>query len=253
MQKVTFAKRIETDKRLSTVRSLGVAGCVLIALLAAFGIPSISSQFTELIYPSVSEYDPDDVFLWITIHHTIQFVLTVATMLILARGSLSVWGFNLSRLWLSFAWIVGFVVVYGTIEYMNVSGGFQSRDFPLTQRNMLGIQGFQYFLSGTGEEPLFRGLMIVLFSAAIYRISAFNSAHNVLVVIISTMIFMAAHLNIRVSPFAIDGFDFDQQTKALQLGVLYAVIFVQTRSLLAPIVIHGLSNGLLFTMIFYFQ
>ena len=253
VKKLTFAEQIQTDKRLSLVRSLGTLGCVLVALLAAFGIPPIASQLTELIYPSVSEYDPDDVFLWITVHHIIQLILTIIVMLILARGNLSVWGFNLNKFWLSVAWVVGFVVIFGTIEYMRLSGGFETRDYPLTQRNILGVQGFQYFLSGTGEEPLFRGLVIILFSAAMLRMTVLNTAHNVLVVAISTVIFMVAHLNVSVSPFAVDGFDFDQQAKALQLGVLYAVVFVQTRSLLAPIVIHGLSNGLLFTISFYFH
>ena len=132
-----------------------------------------------------------------------------------------------------------------------MSGAAYQTDYPQTQINMLGMQVFQYLLSGVGEEPLFRGLVITVLLAGLSTTRLSTRLQYFTAIFVSTLLFMYAHISIDWLTMSISGFDFGQQTKALQLGVLFAVIFIHTRSLFAPIVLHGLSNGITATIGFY--
>ena len=124
-------------------------------------------------------------------------------------------------------------------------------EYPQTPLNTHGILVFQYFLSGMGEEPLFRGLVIVILLGRLTTTKLLVKHQYIVVICLSTLIFMYAHLSVDLLSMSITGFDFGQQTKALQIGALLAIVFIHTRSLFAPIVLHGLSNGITATIGFY--
>jgi len=69
-----------------------------VALLAFPVIPHSARVVTELIWPSISEIDPEGVYLWISIHHVFQLAFTVLVMKFIFRLKLRDWGFNLNKL-----------------------------------------------------------------------------------------------------------------------------------------------------------
>ena len=236
----------------SKIQSFGLTFDLFLTIVVVLAIPVISSYGATLFFPLVQQIDPDGLFAWISLHHIIQLILTIIVMLILASGRLDLWGFNLNHFKRSLVFIMLFLVVFGAMEYVRLSNGNTSGpDYPLTQTNMLGQQGFQYLLSGLGEEPLFRGFVMVFLASSVTAKLDIGSFELPLTVLIATALFMLAHIDIDMRSLSATTIDIEQQMRALQLGLLYGVIFHHTRSLVAPIIIHGLSNGLQFTIGFY--
>jgi membrane protease YdiL (CAAX protease family) len=58
---------------------------------------------------------------------------------------------------------------------------------------------------------------------------------------------MIAHVRVALAPFAISVSPW-QQVWALGLGLYYAWVFHRTGSLLAPVLAHGYSNGIIFVV-----
>lgn len=67
----------------------------------------------------------------------------------------------------------------------------------------------------------------------------------------ATILFMMAHIHIDFTNFNVTHFDIGQQMNSLQLGIIYGLSFHYTKSLLAPIVMHGISNGIIYSIMFY--
>ena len=225
----------------------------MIGVLAVILIPQIAILLTGLIYPAIQHHDPDGSFLYLSIHHLFQLLLTILAMMALSkRTNLKDWGFNLRNFKESWKWIGLFLLVFLAIEFFRIRGNLPiESEYSLTTKNKLGIQFFQYLLSGLGEEPLFRGLIMVYLARNWNRVFSLGKVQVPITVLIATLLFMLAHLDFDLTQMTVSGFDFDQQMKALQMGLLYGLAFFYTKSLLAPIVIHGLSNGIQFTLMYH--
>ncbi len=229
------------------MKSFGKTFDLLIVFLAIILVPRASSAVTRLIWPMVSSIDPDDAFLWITIHHILQLVFTVLLMKLYFKSSLDQWGFNLKNFRQSLKIFGGFSLVYLVFVLFSrfptfVSGAPPSFDYPLTAANISGYLGFQLFLSGTGEEPLFRGFVMTVLAQSwkgTYRAGNLEIPYAGLW---ATLFFMIAHIGFSFSPFAITRFSIMQQFVALGLGLYYAIVFHKTRSLFGPMLSHGYSN-----------
>lgn len=107
---------------------------------------------------------------------------------------------------------------------------------------MTGYLGFQMLLSGTCEEPLFRGMVMVVLARYMKGMHQIGKWEIPTTGIIATVLFMLAHIGFTLSPFAITHFSVLQQFTALGLGVYYAVSFHRTGSLLCPILSHNFAN-----------
>ncbi len=66
----------------------------------------------------------------------------------------------------------------------------------------------------------------------------------------ATALFMLAHVNHTWRPFHITNFSLPQQAFCLSFGLYYALALYRTRSLLCPILAHGFSNGIIFTLLY---
>jgi len=80
------------------------------------------------------------------------------------------WGFNLNKLPESLRIIGRFAPIYfGVVILLQlpniISGTAPSFDYSLTAKNMGGYLGFQFLLTGTAEEPLFRGMLMIVLSS----------------------------------------------------------------------------------------
>jgi len=237
------------------VKSCG-RGLDLLIVAAALGvIPYLASWAASLAEPARAAVDPDGVFFAVSVHHVCQLLLTLMLMMSFAGTRLSGWGFNLREWRASLQITAWFCLIYlGPVFLANVlphlvSGPGPTFDHPLTPRNVGGRLGFQFLLSGLCEEPLFRGFAITFLSQSWTGRIRIGRLSISAAVAWSTFLFMAAHAQISLHPFSFH-VSVPQQIWSLGLGVYYGVVFEKTRSLLAPILSHGYSNGIIFVVLY---
>jgi len=219
-------------------------------VLLAFIIPLSATAVTSLVWPLVSAIDPEKVFLWLSIHHVLILAFTVLVMKFVFRMNLRQWGFNLNQLkeslkiigWFARVWLV--VIILSLLPNI-LSGTAPSFDYPLTATNMAGVLGFQVLLTGTAEEPLFRGMLMTVlgkYLTGMHRIGNWEIPSSG---VVATILFTLAHVGFTISPFAITEFSLFNLVGAFVLGLYFAIVFHRTGSLLGPIIMHGYGNGIL--------
>ena len=103
----------------------------------------------------------------------------------------------------------------------------------------MGTLGFQLLLSGTSEEILFRALPITVIG------NLTNSkSKNVLGILVASVLFSIAHIQWSLVPFTIS-FDLFQLVYAFILGIAYGVTYIKSKSIIYPMIMHGMSNFLM--------
>ncbi|MBE0431732.1 MAG: CPBP family intramembrane metalloprotease [Dehalococcoidia bacterium] len=222
---------------------------ILITFLAILIIPRVAGQLANLSLGWLPDIDPDGVYLWISLHHVWQLILTIALMLVFNRH-LGFWGFNLDNMSVSLRHLklfvlysTGFLVIQNVVFYFVAPPIWI--DFPLTLENVSGYLGFQVLLSGTCEEPLFRGFVMMMLYPAFdgsIDLRKFEIPHAGL---IAALFFTFAHIQFSIWPFEIVRAYPPQLVLSFVAGIYYAVVFHQTRSLLTPILAHNYLNLLL--------
>jgi len=103
--------------------------------------------------------------------------------------------------------------------------------------------GFQ-FMAGVGEEPLFRGLVMIVIGRywrGMQRIRNWKWKIPTSGVI-AAFIFMLGHISYTLSPFEITHFSPYQLLLSFTFSFYYAYVFHRTGSLLGPIISHGYWN-----------
>jgi CAAX protease family protein len=123
-----------------------------------------------------------------------------------------------------------------------------SQPYPLTPFNITGWLSFEGLFAGTSEETLFRGLLVTYLAAAMPGRVAFRGYEMNGAGIVVAALFALAHIgNFFLRPFPMA---FGQLLYAFVLGVLYAYWYEKSRSLLAPIIGHNMSNVTEYVLIF---
>jgi membrane protease YdiL (CAAX protease family) len=231
------------------MRSFGKVGDLLVALLAILLVPELASRGANFFAAIIGDSQPRAVTMWLTwntLHHLIQLALTVLLMLAFMRD-LRAWGFNLRnaqgslRLAKSFVLYCTLFVVLGHMPLV-IFARPPTFLHPLTAGTIAGELGYKLFISGTCEEPLFRGFVMILLYRSwrgSYRLFGVEIPHAGLW---ATLLFALAHIGYTISPFAVTSISPMQLGQATVLGLIYAVFFHKTRSLLAPIVAHNYFN-----------
>ena len=209
-------------------------------------IPLAAALATDVVRPVLDRFDPDGAFLWLTTHHLVQLGLVLLALPLVFGLSARKAGFNLDNLSTTLRWLACFALVYlGWVliaHATGITGGYGAAPpYPLTPRNVAGVLGFQALLSGTAEEPLFRGLVMTVLGRYWTRVVRIRSFEMPVTGLVATALFMLAHARwtadapfIHISPY--------QQLLSLGLGLFYAALFHRTRSLAGPIAAHGYSN-----------
>ncbi len=121
------------------------------------------------------------------------------------------------------------------------------RPYPLTVFNIAGWFSFEGIFAGPSEEVLFRGLLLTYLTQAMpgrmsYRGYEMNGAGVVVAVI-----YALASASFLGKPFAIT---LGQLVYAFGVGILYAYWCEKSKSLLAPIIGHNMSNLVEYLLIF---
>jgi len=239
------------------MKSLGKIGDLIVVILAATFVPRLVTVLTKQVYPFVSSLDPDNVFLYQSIRHILMLFLPMILMKLWLTRRLYDYGFNLNDYKRSLRIFFYFCLIYLVpIFFMNVlphiiSGQPPRFGCPLNARNIACRLSYMYLLTGTGEEPLFRGFAIVLLSQSWKRVFSIWGIEISSAGLMATALFMIAHIKYTVFPFEIVSISWLQQAWGLGLGIYYAVVFQKTRSLLCPVLSHGYSNGIIFTILYF--
>lgn len=223
---------------------------LVLAGAAVLAVPRLAQEMTQRIAVryghALDKIDPSGVFVWSSLHHLWQLAFTLVAMLLL-RQTLRGWGFTLTNHRRSFQLFGRFFLYYTSfvvaghvaLFFLATPPAFR---YPLTARNLAGELGFKLLLSGTCEEPLFRGMVMVLLGRSmtgVIRVGPIEMPHAGLA---ATLFFMMAHIGFSFSPPAITWLSVPQLLQAGALGLFYAYMFHQTRSLLGPILVHNYFN-----------
>lgn len=240
----------ETDKNTSAlvwrIPLLLIAGMV-----TAKAINLFSFAVADQVDPWLASFDPHGVFMYISIHHIVQLLLVLGLMFIFTRlhaaATFRLLGFNLDEWRFSLKWALLFTLGWTVIQfgagYFLVRNGLSANPgYPLTWRNLAGSFAFQFFLSGSSEEPLYRGL--IMSAMLVGWRPLFRKPERLAIASTagSTLVFMWDHINFSFSPLSVTHFNLLQQGTLLVFGIFYGWLFWRTQSLLGPILTHGLLN-----------
>lgn len=220
-------------------------------MVTAKAINLFSFAVADWVYPYLASLDPDGVFLHISIHHVVQLLLVLGLMFIFTRlhavTTFRSLGFNLAEWHFSLKWVLIFTLVWAVIQfgagYFIVKNGLPANPgYPLTWRNLTGTFAFQFFLSGSSEEPLYRGLIMSALLVGWQPLFRKPERLAMAVTAGSTLGFMFDHINFSFSPLTVTHFSLLQQGTLLVFGIFYGWLYWRTHSLFGPILAHGLLN-----------
>ena len=237
------------------VKSLGRVFDVTFTFVIIWIIPYLSALTANRFGTITGSIDPPGAFAWISVHHVFQLALTLLLMKLFYHIPLSMWGFNLQQGRLSLKIFAWFCLIYLLPVFLVnvlpglISGNPPSFNYPLTPKNVIGTLGFQFLLSGLGEEPLFRGFVMVFLSRSWKECIHIGKIDFPVAGLWATVFFAVAHFQINLHPFSVS-ISGAQLIWALGLGSYYAAAFHKTKSLLAPILSHGYSNGVIFVVLY---
>jgi membrane protease YdiL (CAAX protease family) len=139
--------------------------------------------------------------------------------------------------------VLGWTLIQFGAGYLLVKNGLPTNPgYPLTLRNLAGVFAFQFFLSGTSEEPLYRGLIMGAMLMGWQPLYHKPERLGIAATAGATLVFMFDHINFSLAPLAVTHFNLLQQGTLLAFGIFYGWLFWKTRSLFGPILAHGLLN-----------
>lgn len=218
---------------------------IVFAVLGLIVIQTFASQLGNFIADlfNYSAIDKDGVFMNITVHHIVQ--MAVALLIIFVIGKKKNLDFFLKpkvdKIGIIYTSIFsGAILIYVLISYVvgYSFGTITPYEYDLNAINIVGTLGFQMLLSGTSEEILFRALPITVLCSVIYKE---NKSSKAFVIVIASVLFSFAHINWTIVPFTVS-FSWFQLVYAFVLGVAYGITYMKSKSIIYPIIMHGLSN-----------
>ncbi len=147
-------------------------------------------------------------------------------------------------------WGLAFGVLMALVDYAPQIFSLKppaDRPYPLTVFNIAGWFSFEGLFAGPSEEIFFRGLLLTYLTQAMpgrisYRGYEMNGAGVVVAVI-----YALASASFLGKPFAIA---LGQIVYAFGAGILYAYWCEKSKSLLAPVIGHSVSNLVEYVLIF---
>jgi len=120
---------------------------------------------------------------------------------------------------------------------------YLSSKYPLSTSWVIASLGRDVLLLDSfAEEILYRSFVILALKRYWDSSVKIKNCSVSQATLLSVPIFMAAHISLSIFPFKVIGYDPIQLLLTLITGSLFAISFEKTRSLLAPIVLHGYTN-----------
>jgi membrane protease YdiL (CAAX protease family) len=221
---------------------------LLFVLLVIEFSPRIGSLIADHFQSIIALGAPNHVLSWEIIHHIIQLLIPLAIMIAWPNRSLKDWGFRIGDAQKGWKWVFGFTLAWFGIYVVVMVITIAQKTIPhvyydvSNTRSLLGELGFRTFIVGLSEETLFRAFPITLL--IIYWNRKFNIFRFKIsqAGIIAAVLFTYAHIGYYFYPFEIIHFNLGQLFAAAGLGILYAAVFEETKSIWYPIIIHSIAD-----------
>jgi uncharacterized protein len=210
--------------------------------LLALALPQLGSVVADLF--NLSAVDPDGAFAWISIHHIVQGLLGLLVVLTISKLHANLdYGLKTVHWWGFASYTKKFLLwflLYTAISWIiGISLGLHTAfPYPASAANTIGYLGFQALLSGPAEEIIFRSLLI---GSALALVRNESTRAFWPINVYASLVFTLAHIGISWSPLRLSCNPM-QLAYAFVLGLVYGHSFIQSRSVLLPMLLHSLSN-----------
>lgn len=223
---------------------LAPVASLLAAAGLAFGIPYLAASVLSAVEPFVS-LPPPTSWEWLYLHHGVQLVLALIAIAIVRQFAPADYGLHLPRgkSYVGMAMVGGLVfgllasaVAYGPALLTHSAPAL---GYTPTPANIVGWLTFEGIYVGPTEEILFRALLVSFLAATIPGRMRVAGRELSVGGVIAAVIFGLSHWNYGVLPFPLA---LAQQTYAFALGIFYAYCLERSRSVLAPIIAHNVSD-----------
>jgi membrane protease YdiL (CAAX protease family) len=231
---------------------------ILVTILLGLGLPALSAELIDYarhysrLVPGMA-----DQLAWLYAQHGMQMVLALVAIIVFKGWLGGDFGLHMPRersyVLPATLWGLFFGVLMTAVDYAPqiLSHTAPKLGYPLTAGNVIGWLGFQGIYVGPTEEILFRSLLVTYLTVTMPgKFRAWGYEMNGAGVVVA-LIFALAHItSFGNEPWPVA---FGQQLYAFALGVLYAYWLEKSKSVLAPIVGHNVSDvteyALLFLMV----
>lgn len=226
----------------------------LISVIIVILIIQIFASKIGAIIANIFNYnfiDKDNIFMNITVHHIIQMIIALLIMYILNKNKNIQFNLKPIKSNKGIKYTIIFIIIiliYVIISYL-IGYKFNSikpYQYELSVINIIGTLAFQLFISGTSEEILFRALPISILKRTI------DGNKNKFIIITTSILFSIAHISWTISPISIS-FSIFQLVYAFILGLAYSYTYIKSKSIIYPIIMHGMSNFLMVGIGYLFQ
>lgn len=218
---------------------------ILILLLA----PRLGTSVADYLNPFFTSIDPDKKFMEGIVHHIVQALVPFFLILLWKKEFFEGWGFTLGNKTLGLKWVGWFTLIWiliyvGINTFNHFANNVPEVYYDVTNtRNLLGELFFRGFIVGPSEEILFRSFPIILLLTAGFTNKTDIFGFEITSAgIIAAVLFALAHIGFNFYPFEVYQFNIVQVVTALGFGLLYAIVFHQTKSIYYPMIIHSISD-----------
>lgn len=219
----------------------------LFVTIGLFFVQTIASKIGGIL-SGLFDYnaiDKDGVFMSISVHHIVQMLFALLLIMTITRTMKLKFYLKpvINKIGIKYICIfTAVILVYVVISYVigYSIGLIQPYEYELSGTTVTGSLAFQLLLSGTSEEILFRALPISV-------LLAYGNDENKkkwAVIIIASLLFSVAHISWSLSPFSVSCSLF-QLIYAFVLGLVYGVTYIKLKSIIYPMIMHGMSNFLM--------
>ncbi len=229
---------------------------LLVTAALGFGVP-IAAAYGALSFSKFFHTaSPDGPLLpWLYVQHAFQFLIALIAIAILKYFFVPAdYGLHRPRgktyIWPAILWGAFFGVLMTVVDYAPQLLAHTKPDlgFPLTPGNIEGWTFFEGVYVGPTEEIPFRALLVTYLAATMpgkLHLGRFNMNWAGIIVALIFALLHADSFDTHHWPAALG-----QQFYAFALGVLYAYWLEKSKSVVAPIVGHNVSDGVEYLILF---
>jgi membrane protease YdiL (CAAX protease family) len=229
---------------------------LLVTATLGFGVPYLGGYLAfhaSKIFGTPSPHGP--TLPWLYVQHAGQLLVALVVIALLKYRDLPAdyglhWPREKTYILPAILWGVFFGVLMTVVDYTPqlVTGTKPDPGFPLTSGNLAGWLFFEGVYVGPTEEIPFRALLVTYLATTMpgkLRIGRFDMNWAGIVVAIVFALLHAGNFDSRHWPEALG-----QQIYAFALGVLYAYWLEKSRSVVAPIIGHNVSDVVEYLILF---
>lgn len=224
---------------------------ILSVVSASLIIPYISKYVVANLITIRSGDSLKDYVMLSIAFYILQTSLTLLTIKHIYNYPIAHMGFNLENWKKSLTLTLRFVVIWLNLDFLfyficlNYAPNFNhyiEYYYVKDSTNLLRDLIVGCLLAGVGEEPLFRGLVILVLSPIVTKNARIGKVQLPYLAFISGFLFMIAHIVYDITPFRIVRIDYLQLLLTFLLGTTWATMLIKTKSLLGPVLAHTLAN-----------